>query len=194
MMLVRLNTRHELPQIAIRQTQARLDEAGTIQPQAQGRNQQARSNKTVTQPSLSINSYSSRRTYGHRTMNDLTAEQGRRGISNAKSATSSHSRKAWAAATNAAKRGDDISQNAKAEIFSDYQARTVFELNFVQDPQMQGQPNQVIGEPDLGDISVDIETAPSARIQYTPGSVETYLQNEGFIRHWVSYDNYDIYA
>ena len=194
MMLVRLNTRHELPQIAMRQTQARLNESGIIQPRAQGRNQQAHSNKTVTQASLDINSYSSRRAYGHRTMNDLTAEQGQRGISNAKSATSSHSQKAWAAATNAAKRGDDISQNVRAEMFSDYQAQAVFELNFVQDPQMQGQPNQVIGEPDLGDISVDIETAPSARIQYTPGSVETYLQNEGFIRHWVSYDNYDIYA
>ena len=194
MMLARLNTRHELPQIAMRQTQGRLDESGIIQPRVQGTNKQARSNKTVTQPSLSINSYPSRRAYGHRTMDDLTAEQGQRGISNAKSATASHTRKGWAAATNAAKRGDDISQNAKAEMFSNYQARAVFELNFIPDPQMQGRPNQVVGEPDLGDISVDIETAPSARIHYTPGSVETYLQNEGFIRHWVSYDSYDIYA
>ena len=194
MMLARLNTRHELPQIAIRQTQGRLDESGIIQPRAQGTNRQARSNKTVSQSSLDINSYPSRRAYGHRTMNDLTAELGQRGISNAKSAASSHTRQGWAAATNAAKRGNDISQNVRAEMFSNYQARAVFELTFIQDPQMQGRPNQVIGEPDLGDISVDIETAPSARIHYTPGSVETYLQNEGFIRHWVSYDNYDIYA
>lgn len=194
MMLARLNTRHELPQIAIRQTQGRLNESGIIQPQPQGRNQQARANKTVSQPSLDINSYPSRRAYGHRTMNDLTAEQGQRGISNAKSAASSHTRQGWAAATNAAKRGDDISQNVRAEMFSNYQARAVFELTFIQDPQMQGRPNQVIGEPDMGDISVDIQTAPSARLQYTPGSVETYLQNEGFIRHWVSYDSYDIYA
>ena len=194
MMLARLNTRHELPQIGLRQTQARLDQSGIIQPRAQGTNQQARSNKTVSQSTLSINSYPSRRSYGHRTMNDLTAERGQRGISDARSAASSHTRQGWAAATNAAKRGDDISQNVRAEMFSNYQAQTVFELDFVQDPQIQGQPNQVIGEPDLGDISVDIETAPSARIQYTPGSVETYLQNEGYIRHWVSYDNYDIYA
>ena len=194
MMLVRLNTRHELPQIAIRQTQSRLDESGIIQPRPQGRNIQARSNKTVTQSRLTLDNYPSRRAYGHRTMNDLTAEQGQRGISNAQSATSEHTRKAWASADNAAKRGDDISQNARAEMFSNYQARTVFDLTFIPDPQMQGQPGQVIGEPDLGDISVDIETAPSARIRYTPGSVETYLQNEGFIRHWVSYDNYEVYA
>ena len=68
MMLVRLNTRHELPQIAIRQTQGRLDESGIIQPQMHGTNRQARSNKTVTQPSLSVNNYPSRRAYGHRTI------------------------------------------------------------------------------------------------------------------------------
>ena len=79
-------------------------------------------------------------------------------------------------------------------MFSKYQAQVVFGLNFIPDPQVQGHPSEVIGEPDLGDISVDIETEPSARLHYTPGSVETYLENEGSIRHWVSYDNYDIYA
>ncbi len=194
MMLVRLNTRHELPQIAIRQTQGRLDESGIIQPQIQGINRQARSNKTVTQSSLTLNSYPSRRAYGHRTMTDLTAEQGQRGISDVQSATSEHTNAGWAKAVNAARRGNDITQNARAEMFSNYQARTVFNISAIPDPQMQGQPGTVVGEPDLGNISVDIETAPSARIRYTPGSVETYLQNEGFIRHWVSYDNYDIYA
>ena len=195
MMLVRLNTRHELPQLGIRQTQARLNESGIIQPRIQNTgNRQARANKTVTQPSLSLNNYPSRRAYGHRTMNDLTLEQGQRGISNAQSATSEHTQEGWSEATNAAKRGNYVVQNARSEMFSNYQARIVFSIDAIPDPQMQGQPNQVIGEPDLGNISVDIETAPSARIRYTPGSVETYIQNEGFIRHWVSYDNYDIYA
>ncbi|MBR4153558.1 MAG: hypothetical protein IKT98_11450 [Selenomonadaceae bacterium] len=193
-MMVRLNTRHELPQLGFRQTQGRLDETGIIQPRSQGTNRQARSNKTVTQSELDINSYPSRRAYGHRTMDDLTAELQQRGISSAKSATARHTQKGWSSATNAAKRGDDISQNAKAEMFSNYQARTIFNLDFVPNPQIKGHPSQVIGEPDLGDISVDIETAPSAKIHYTPGSVETYLKNEGFIRHWVSYDKYDIYA
>ena len=195
MMLVRLNTRHELPQIAIRQTQGRLDEARIIQPQIQGTgNRQARSNKTVTQSTLNINSYPSRRAYGHRTMDDLTAEQGQKGLSNTRTITSEHTRKGWAKVDNAAKRGDDVAQNARSEMFSNYQARTVFNISAIPDAQVQGHPGQVIGEPDLGEISVDIQTTPSARIHYTPGSVETYLQNEGFIRHWVSYDNYDIYA
>ena len=193
-MMVRLNTRHELPQIAMRTTQGRLDESGIIQPQIRERYEQARSNKTVTQPSLSLDSYQSRRAYGFRKMGDFTAERGQRGISDAQAATARHSSEAWSKATTAAQRGDDVVQKIKADMFADYQARPVFTTSGIPDPQMQGHPNEVVGEPDLGDISVDIETAPSARIHYTPGSVETYLQNEGFIRHWVSMDQYDIYA
>lgn len=193
-MMVRLNTRHELPQIGIRQTQGRLDETAIIQPQIAGRNRQSSSNQGVTQPSLSINSYPSRKAYGHRTMGDLMAEQGSRGISDVQSATTRHNKMAWSKANNAAKRGDDVVQEIKSEIFGNYGARAVFYYSGIPNPQMQGHPNEVVGEPDTGDISVDIETAPSARIHYTPGSVETYLQNEGFIRHWVSYGNYDITA
>lgn len=192
--MVRLNTRHELPQIGIRQTLGRLDETAMIQPRVQGTNRQAYSNKTVTQPGLSIDSYPSRRAYGHWRMGDLTAEQGQRGKSDVQAATSRHAQETWSKATNAAKRGDDVTQKIKSDMFSQYDAHAVFMLTFIPDPQVQGRPNEVIGEPDLGDISVDIETAPSARINYTPGSLEIYLQNEGFIRHWVTENNYDIYA
>ena len=194
-MMVRLNTRHELPQIAMRTTQGRLDETGIIQPRTQGRNhQEARSNKTATQPSLTIDSYQSRRAYGYRKHGDLAAERGQRGISDAQAATRNHSGKGFSRATTGAQRGNDIVQEIKSEIFSDYQARMVFTTAAIPDAQMQGYAGEVVGEPELGDISVDIETEPSARIHYTPGSVETYLQNEGFIRHWVSTDHYDIYA
>ena len=194
-MMVRLNTRHELPQIAMRTTQARLDETAIIQPQSQGKgNRQARANKTVTQPSLSLDSYPSRKSYGFKKMGDFTAERGQRGISDVQAATGRHAQEAWARATQGAQRGNDIVQKIKSEVFGDYQARTVFTIGAIPDPQVQGHPNEVVGEPDTGDVSVEIQTEPNARIHYTPGSVETYLQNEGYIRHWVSEGNYDIYA
>ena len=196
MMMVRLNTQHELPRIAIRQTAGRLDETAIIQPQtqSQGNARQARSNKGTTQPSLSIDSYPSRKAYGFRKMGDLTAEQGSRGISDAQAGTSRHAQEGWAKATTAARPGNDVPQNARAEMFANHEARIVFTTRSVPNPQMQGHPGQVVGQPDLGDVSINIQTAPTARIHYTPGSVETYLQNEGFIRNWVSVDHYEIYA
>lgn len=194
MMMMRLNTRHQLPQIGIRQTFGRFDETAIIQPQPEGTNQQSRSNKTVTQPGLSLDTYHSRKAYGFRNHSDLAAEYGQRGRSDVQAATSKHSSETWSKATTAARHGDDVVQNIRAEIFSDYQARTVFTVSGIPPAQMQGQPNEVIGEPDLGDISIDIQTSPSARIHYTPGNVETYLQNKGFIHSWVSYSRYDIYA
>ena len=194
-MMARLNTRHELPQIAMRQTQGRLDSTQIIQPRTQGGgNRQAQSNQGATQSSLSIDSYQSRRAYGFRKAGDLMAEQGRRGISDVQSSTGRHSSEAWSKATTAARRGDDVVQKIKADIFADYQARPVFTIEPIPDPQMQGYQGEVVGEPDTGDVSVDIQTEPNARIHYTPGSVETFLQNEGYIRHWVSMDHYDIYA
>ena len=190
-MTVRLNTRHELPRIAIRQTPGHLDESGIIQGRG---NRQARSNKTVTQPGLSLDSYPSRKAYGFKNMRDYTAERGQRGISDVQAATSRHAQKNWTKATTAAQRGDDVVQEIKAEMFSKYEARPVFTTRGVPDVQMQGYPNEVIGQPEQSNIDVDIQATPSARIHYTPGSVETYLQNEGFIRHWVSTDHYDIYA
>ena len=195
MMMVRLNTRHELPRIAIRQTQGRLDESGIIQPMSRGHgNRQARINEGTTQPSLSLDSYQSRRAYGFRKMNDLTAEQGQRGLSDVRAATGRHGQEGWSKATTAAQRGNDVVQKIKADIFADYQARPVFTTDAIPDPQMQGYAGEVVGEPDTGDVTVDIETEPNARIHYTPGSVETYLQDKGFIRHWVSTEHYDIYA
>ena len=195
MTMVRLNTRHELPQIGIRSTQGRLDETAIIQPRSQNRtNRQAQVNKGATQPRLSLDSYPSRRAYGYRTHGDLAAERGQKGISDAQSATSRHSSEAWSKATTAARRGNDVVQKIKTDIFADYQARPVFTTSAIPDVEMQGYQGEVVGEPELSDISVDIEATPNARIHYTPGSVETYLQDEGFIRHWVSMNQYDIYA
>lgn len=193
MMMVRLNTQHELPQLATRTKQGRLDESGIIQPQVKGNNRQARSNKGATQPPhLSIDSYPSRKAYGFRNMTDFTAERGQKGISEAQSGTSRRSQEAWSRIDNGAKRGNDIVQESKSEIFADCKSQIVFELKTVTNPQIQGYQSEVVGEPDLGDVTAKIQTEASANIRYTPASAENYLENKGFIRHWISMGNYDI--
>lgn len=194
-MLARLNIRHEFPQIGIRQTLGRIDEARIIQPRLSGNLRQPQSNMGATQPpNIDMDSYPSRRAYGARKMGDFIAERGQKGFSDIEAATSRHARDTWTKIENGARRGNDIAQNAKAEMFSKYQARPVFSIIFPADVQVQGYTSEVVGDIDVGDFSVDVETEPSAQIHYTPGSVEIYMQNEGFLRQWVSMGNYDIYA
>ena len=181
-MMARLNIRHELPQIGIRQHFGRLEEASVIQPVPHAKP------KSYRQSSLDLDSYPSRKAYGARNMDDFTAERGQRGFSDVSSATSRHTQRGWENAETAARRGNNIPQNAKAEMFSKYRATILFRMEFPPDVLMQGHPGEIVG-----DTSIDIETAPSARIRYTPGSVEFYLKNEGFLRQWVS-DRYETYA
>jgi hypothetical protein len=51
-----------------------------------------------------------------------------------------------------------------------------------------------VGTPEVGDVTAEIETEPFADIHFKPGSLRTYLQNEGYIRRYVTMNEYDIYA
>ena len=189
-----LNTRHQLPQIAIRQQWGRFTEASAVPATVHGNNEQAQSNKGATQSSIDIDNYPSRRAYGARNMTDYTRERGQKGLSDVQSGTSRKTQEAWTKATNAAKRGDDVQQKAKSDMMSKYTAKMAFELNLMPEPNISAQVSQVVGESDEGDVTAEIEPVFSPKLNYTPGSAETYLAVEGFIRNWVSEGHYDIYA
>ena len=61
-------------------------------------------------------------------------------------------------------------------------------------PQITAHEAQVVGEPDEGDVTAKIEPVYSPKVEYTPGSAETYLEDKGFIRHYITEGHYDIYA
>lgn len=192
--MLRLNIRHQLPQTAIRQQRSHLDEAAVVPAEIHTGTRQARSNKTVTQPTIQIDSYQSRRAYGARTMEDFNRERAQRGLSDVQAGTSGRTQTAWSRAENGAKRGGDIAQQIYNEMMGKYSARTLVGFDLMPGPTISVTPSQVTGDTDVGDVTADINTTAGARISYTPGSAETYIQNEGFIRRWVSEDKYDIYA
>jgi len=72
-----LNTRHQLPQIAIRQQWGRFTESAAVPATVHGNNEQAKSNKGATQSSIELDNYPSRRAYGARNMNDYTSRKER---------------------------------------------------------------------------------------------------------------------
>ena len=195
MSMVRLNIRHQLPQIAIRQQQSRLDESSVVPAQVHTNSRQARSNKGATQSSIQIDNYPSRRAYGSRTMTDYTRERGQKGISDARAATSERTQRAWSFIDQGAKRGNDIPQKYKSVMMAKYStARNLVNFELMRGPDIQVSRGQVVGEPSQGDVTAEIETQSTAEIEYTPGSAETTLADRGFIRNWVSDGHYDIYA
>lgn len=192
--MLRLNTRHQLPQTDLRIQRATLDRAAYVPAQVHTNQRQARSNKGVTQVSIDIDSYRSQRVTGRRTMDDFTRSRGQRGISDVQAATSRHTQQGYARATNGAKRGDDIQSMYYNQLFADAEAVPVFHLDWTSGVDITVNPSQLVGDIDTGDVTARVETTPGADIRTTQGGVQTYISNEGFIRNWVSEDTYDIYA
>ena len=192
--MLRLNIRHQLPQTDLRIRRGTLDRAVTTPAQVHTNQQQARSNKGTTQPSISINTYASQTVTGRRTMYDLTRERGQRGLSDVQQAISRHTQTGYSRAENGAKKGDDIATQYRNQLFS-VKAVPVFNLRWTRGAEISVQPSRVVGETDVGNVAAQIEPqAVSADIRTTQGGVQTYLSDQGFIRRWVTEDEYDIYA
>ncbi|MBQ6975047.1 MAG: hypothetical protein IJQ16_00650 [Selenomonadaceae bacterium] len=192
--MLRLNIRHELPQIGMQITRGRLERAAVVKPQIHTNNQQASSNQWITQPQSDINTHDSQYVTGKRTMLEFARERGQKGVSDARQSTSRHTQTSWSRIDNGAKKGDDIASQYKSQIFSDAVAEMVFSLEWTHGAEIYVAESQITGEPDVGDVTAEIQTAPSAEIQTSQGGVRTYIENEGFLRQWVTEDYYDIYA
>ena len=193
--MLRLNIRHELPQIGMQINRGTLDRAAVVKPQIHTNNRQAKSNQWITQSEMDMNTHESQYITGKRTMLELTRERGQKGVSDARQSTSRHAQTAWSRIDNGAKRGDDLASQFRSQLFRDAVAETVFSLEWTKGAEIQlVAESQIIGEPDLGDVTAEIQTAPSADIRTTQGGVRTYIENQGFLRQWVTEDYYDIYA
>lgn len=192
--MLRLNIRHELPQIGMQISRGRLDRAAVVNPQVSSNNRQARSNKGVTQSSINLDTHESQRVTGRRTMFELTRELGQKGISDVRQSTSNHTQNAWSRLENGAKKGNDLVSQFRSQLFRNAKAEIIFTLDWTHGAEVYVNESQVVGEPDLGDVTMEFQTAPSADIRTTRGGVRTYIENEGYLRQWVTEDNYDIYA
>lgn len=193
MRLLRLNIRHALPQTEQRITHGRFDEASPVPAQAHTTLRLGQSNLTVSQPVTSIDNYQSRRAWGARNLTDLTREFGQRGISDVQAGTSKRAQIAWERAENGGKPGNDIKQQIMQEVHAD-PPETMVGFELMEGPEISVTPSQIVGEPDPGEYKTVIEPPEAAKVHYTPGSVETYVADQGFIRRWVTENEYDIYA
>lgn len=194
MPMLYLNIRHTLPMIGIRAQKNTLD-SSINQPRYEQETQQARSNKGKTQPKLTIDSYPSRHSYGYTNHTDFAREHGQQGFADVQKGTSKHTQMAWALAEDGPKPGRMV---ALEQIRSDVQSIAKQNRHLVAaaipDPEIHFDVGEVVGETTVGHTEPHWNTDSQARIRYNRGSIETYLQQRGDIRRWVSEGKYDIRA
>ena len=156
-----------------------------------------RSNRHWTQPTVDIDQYPSRHAYGNDNHTDFAKKYGQQGRSDLAKTTSRWTQEAWDNVENSGKKGKKpveqrYDSKLRQEIEQSKNWHIVTEL--IPDPVITFHPIEAVGEPDLGDVTVKIDTQPFAQTHFTPGQVETYLQQKADVRRWVTEGKYDIYA
>ena len=189
-----LNIRSTLPVIGMR-IQYNSLESGIRQPRYAQETQQARSNRGVTQPKLTIDSYPSRHSYGYTNHTDFARENLERGMSEVRKGTSKHTQMAWAFAENGAKPGRQIGiEFAKNDMENRMTRQRQLVAAAIPDPEIHFDVGRAVGEPTVGHTTPHWHTDYRPRLHYNRGSVETYLQQKGNIDRWVTEGKYDIRA
>ena len=194
MPMLYLNIRHMLPMIGMRIQPNRLD-SGMIQPHYEQETQQARSNRGATQPKLTIDSYPSRHSYGYTNHTDFARENLERGMREVQKGTSKHTQMAWALAEDGPKAGRQVGiEFAKRDMENRVTRQRTLVAAHIPDPEIHFDVGQAVGEPTVGRTTPHWHTEGKPRLEYKRGSIETYLQQKGDIRRWVSEGKYDIRA
>ena len=192
--MLRLNIRHTLPQIGIRNQLSTLS-SHMVKPTAHSDYQAPRSNQSMEQATIEIDSYPSRKSYGARNNEDLVSEFGQKGYSDIRSTISSHTQTAWEMIDSAAKKGNnEIHNHYKQQVSAEIAKRRYMEAQAIPDPIVRGVPAQLSGDIDPGHYKWSVDVQSMAEVDFNRGNVEIYMRQQGDIHQWVTEDKYDIYA
>ena len=179
MQMLRLNVRHQLPQTDFRIKYGQIDKAKYQPAEVHTNLELGKSNQGATQVSVQLDNYPSRKSWGARS--DVRANRSRT------------TQIAWERAENGGKPGDDIKQQIMQEVHAE-SPETLVQFELMEGPRITVTPSEIVGEPEVGDVTAEIETEPFADVHYTPGIFDMYLKNKGSMKRWVTMNEYDIYA
>ncbi len=158
---------------------------------------QARSNRHWTQPTVDIDQYPSRHAYGNDNHKDFAQKYGQQGFADLAKTTSRWTQEAWDNVENSGKRGKTpVKQRYDSKLHQEIEQSKNWHIvtQLIPDPVITFHPVEAAGEPDLGDVTVKIDTEAFAKTNFTPGKVEVYMQQKANVDRWVSEGKYDIYA
>jgi len=192
--MLRLNMRTTQPLIGMHTQLGKL-EAHSTPAKLHTENRQARSNAHWTQPSVEINQYPSRHSYGFTNHTDFAKEHGQQGFSDLKKTTSRWTSEAWDNIENGGKTGrQPVKQRYDSKLQQEISKQRHIVTELIPDPEIHFHPVEARGEMDPGDVTVKIDTEAFAQTHFTPGKVETYLKQKPDVKRWVTEGKYDIYA
>ena len=194
--MLMLNMRFTQPMISVHTQLGKL-EAHSTPAELHSEAKLPRSNRHWTQPSVEIDQYPSRHAYGFTNHTDFAREHGQKGFSDLSQTTSRWTQEAWDNVENSGKKGKKpveqrYDSKLRQEINQSKNWHIVTEL--IPDPEIKYHPVEAVGNPDLGDVSVNIDTQAFAQTNFTPGKVETYMKQKANVERWVTRGKYDIYA
>ena len=181
--MLMLNMRFTQPMIGMHTQLGKL-EAHSTPAELHTEGRQASSNRHWTQPSLDIDQYPSRHAYGNDNHRDFAQKYGRQGFADLAKTTSRWTQEAWDNVENSGKRG-------KKPVEQRYDSKLRQEIEQSKNWHIV---TEAVGEPDLGNVSVKIDTEAFAKTNFTSGKVEVYMQQKANVERWVSEGKYDIYA
>ena len=192
--MLRLNMRTTQPMIGMHTQLGKL-EAHMTPAKLHTENQQARSNAHWTQPSLDIDTYPSRHSYGYTDHTDFAQQYGQQGLSDVQSAISKTTQQAWDNINNGGVPGrHPVIEHYQNDLDQEISKQRYIVAEAIPSPQITFTPVKAEGEATMGDVTEQVDTEAFAQTNFTPGQVEVYMQQKPDVRRWVTEGKYDIYA
>ena len=188
-----LNISHELPQISIHQEQPRAIK-NTFRPAELHRHYDPPlADVAATLVEVDIDTYNSRTAYGFLNHEDFARKYGVEGLSDVHANTSRLTQSGWNFAKNGAHPGANlIGQEAKSRLRSEILQWPQWEAVKIPDPEFTVHPSEIKGRMDPGSDTTSINATATPEIENRPGSAQTTLAREGYVRQWISVGRYDI--
>lgn len=188
-----LNISHELPQISIHQEQPRAIK-NTFRPAELHRHYDPPlADVAATQVDVDIDTYNSRKAYGFLNHTDFAAKYGGEGLRDVQANTSRLTQSGWNFAKNGAKPGSNlIGQEARSRLRGKILQWPAWDAVKIPDPEFTVTPSQIKGQMDPGSDTTSIQSTAQPEIENRPGSAQTTLAREGYVRQWISVGRYDM--
>ena len=189
-----LNVRQTQGMISVKTTLGKL-ESHFGQPKMDGHYEAPRSGVYATQPSIEIDTYPSRHSYGFTNHSDFAKEAQQKGFEGASEGRSRRTQEAWNYIENAAKPGRNVPQEmAQSKLRDNFRVKRHMVAQAIPDPKITGHPSELQGSNDRGDISLKITPPAKAPTNFTPGHVDIELTQAADTHRWISMGHLDLRA